>query len=178
MLLARAWRWLSLAARKRLEPVMGPLGRQVPGLERRRSERVGVTAHEHRDHHFGLDAQALLERVTDAALRAIPAWTASRATATAKCSAPRTPSSTPATKRSGRQSSTGRASTGTPKARSSDLRGCLGARSQRPSRRPSALAPIRSVERLSYARRAPRRIAFTSARLARRRPGRPALRAS
>ena len=63
---------------------MGPLGRQVPGLERRRSERVGVTAHEHRDHHFGLDAQALLERVTDAALRAIPAWTASRATATAK----------------------------------------------------------------------------------------------
>lgn len=40
---------------------MWPLRRDIAGLECRRSERVGVAAHEYRDHHFSLHAQPLLE---------------------------------------------------------------------------------------------------------------------
>src|SRR5271154_1591735 len=51
---------------EKLEPVMWPLGGEVPRLERCRPDRVAVASHEHRDHHLGLDAQALLERAADA----------------------------------------------------------------------------------------------------------------
>src|SRR6476646_4659094 len=50
-----------------LQAVMWQLGCEGAGLERGSSERVGIAAHEHRDHHLSLDAQAFLERSPDAA---------------------------------------------------------------------------------------------------------------
>src|SRR5262249_40080854 len=50
-----------------LQAVMRPLGREVARLERRCAERVRVTAHEHRDHRFSLDAKAFLKGAADSA---------------------------------------------------------------------------------------------------------------
>src|SRR5204863_4412423 len=50
------------SARGVLQPVVRPVGREVSRLEGGRAERVRIPAHEHRDRHFRLDAQALLKR--------------------------------------------------------------------------------------------------------------------